>query len=152
MTGVPVCICAQFNGETEMSVKAALTRLAELVRLDAVDVLSVDPSRTGGLLGFSQIAAFCEGTGVEIVCHRARGGLSQAIWLTALSTGYSCGYAQDIVPCGQPSSVAEDIITKSLVHENGFMRPPEGPGFGVDINWDVVNKYCLGTEEAGEVY
>ena len=152
MTGVPVCICAQFNGETEMSVKAALTRLAELVRLYAVDVLSVDPSRTGGLLGFSQIAAFCEGTGVEIVCHRARGGLSQAIWLTALSTGYSCGYAQDIVPCGQPSSVAEDIITKSLIHENGFMRPPEGPGFGVDINWDVVNKYCLGTEEAGEVY
>lgn len=151
MTDVPVCICGMFNGPVEMTAHEALIKLADVVRQDAADVVSLDPSRTGGLLGFTQVAAFCEGAGIELVTHRGRGGLMQAIWLTGLSTCYSASYAQDIVPLGQPSSIIEDIITHPLTHENGFMRVPDGNGFGVEINWDNVKKYCLGTEQAGDV-
>ena len=149
MTGVPVCICGEFNGPVEMTAHAALSKLADLVQADAVDVVSVDPSRTGGLLGFTQVAAFCEGAGIELVTHRGRGGLMQSIWLNGLIACYSAGYAQDVVPFGQPSSIAADIITQPLMHENGFMRVPEGLGFGVELNWENIRLYCRGIEQAG---
>ena len=150
MTGVPICMCGEFNGHMEMRAHDALAKLADLVRLDAIDVLSVEPSRTGGILGFTQVAAFCEGAGIEIVTHRARGGVMQSTWLNAVGTCYSCSYAHDIVPFGQPSSIAADIIIDPLKHENGFMTAPDGPGLGVEIDWDNVNKYLQGTECAGD--
>jgi L-alanine-DL-glutamate epimerase-like enolase superfamily enzyme len=151
MTGVPVCMCGEFNGDCEMTAHTALVRLAELVRMDAVDVLSVDPSRTGGLLGFIKLAAFCEGAGIEVVTHRARGSFSQAAWLTGCITSYSTSYAHDIVPTGQPSSALVDTAAVPLKHENGYMVPLDAPGWGLEPDWDVINKYCVGTEQAGEI-
>lgn len=151
MTGVPICMCGEFNGPMQMRARDALAKLADLVRLDAIDVLSVEPSRTGGILGFTQVAAFCEGAGIEVVTHRARGGFMQSCWLNAVITAYSASYAHDIVPFGQPSSIAADIICEPLVHSGGFMEPPAGPGWGVEPDWENIQKYCVGTEEAGEV-
>jgi muconate cycloisomerase len=142
-TGIPVCMCEQFIGEQQFSTHEALLRLAQLVREESIDVLSIDPTRTGGLLGFTKIAAFCQGAGIEIVTHRARGGFSQATWLTGCITAFSTSYAHDIIPMGQPSSALEDITTTPFKHENGYMVPLDSPGWGLEPNWDVINKYCV---------
>jgi L-alanine-DL-glutamate epimerase-like enolase superfamily enzyme len=146
MTGIPVCICEGFNADREMNTRVALVRLADLVRMDAIDVLSTDPARTGGLLGFNKIAAFCQGAGIEVVTHRARGSFSQAVWLTGCCCNFSTNLAHDIVPVGQPSSAEEDVTTLSLTHKNGCMQPLDAPGWGLEPNWDVINKYAKAIE------
>ena len=54
-----------------MTSQEALSHVCELIRMKAFDVLSVDPSRTGGLLGFQKLCAVCEGAGLQVVTHRA---------------------------------------------------------------------------------
>jgi len=36
---------------------------------------------------------------------------------------------------------AEDLLTQPLRIENGFSYPPEGPGLGVEINMDVLERW-----------
>ena len=143
LTGIPICICEQFNGPYVMSTEQALVRVQDLIRMEAFDVLSVDPSRTGGLLGFAKICAACEGVGAHVVTHRARCGVSQSVWLNAVITSQAADYAHDIVPIGQPSGAADDIITEPLTHTNGYMVPPDKPGLGVELDMDKVRKYCV---------
>lgn len=151
MTGIPVCMSDQFNGNHVMTTHDALVKLAELIRMDAIDVLGVNPSMTGGLYGFMKIAAFCEGAGIEIVAHRACGGLFQSVVLTGCITAYATSYAHDIIIFPQPSSVKEDIVLEPLIHKDGFMVPPDAPGWGLEPNWDVIHKHCIETEVAGNI-
>jgi D-galactarolactone cycloisomerase len=37
----------------------------------------------------------------------------------------------------------ERILTKPFVVENSFVAVPEGPGLGIDIDWDAVNGYVV---------
>ncbi|QQO08824.1 mandelate racemase/muconate lactonizing enzyme family protein [Breznakiella homolactica] len=141
LTGVPVCICEQFNGYHTFTPEMAVQRAIDLIRMDCVDVLSIDPYRTGGLNGFFKVSAICEGAGVGIVLHRPRCSLSQSIWLTAVSTSYASYYAHDIVPFGQLSGPADEIAKNPLKHENGFMMVPDGPGFGVELDEEKIKKY-----------
>lgn len=140
-TGVPVCICEQFNGYIEMTTEQALTRVVELIRMKAFDVLSVDPSRTGGLLGFTKVCAVCEGAGLQVVTHRALTSVSQATWLTGIVCSRSANLAQDIVPIGHPSGALYDTVEETLPVENGYMKPWDAPGWGLTIKDDVLKKY-----------
>ena len=80
MAGIPICMPVEFNGNT-VSTTEALTKVAEIVRIDAADVISANPSTTGGILGFTQVAAFGEGAGIELIDDRSLRGLSQEIRL-----------------------------------------------------------------------
>ena len=142
LTGVPVCICEQFNGYHSFTPEMATQRLIDLIRADCIDVLSTDPNRTGGLNGFFKVSAICEGAGVALVLHRPRCSLSQSIWLTAASTSFAAYYAHDLVPYGQPSGPADDFAKLPLIHKDGFMSVPEGPGFGVELDDDKIKKYA----------
>ena len=140
-TGVPMCICEQFAGYGEISAEEALIRTVELIRMNACDVLSLDPSRSGGLLGFNQICALCEGAGIQVVTHRANTSLSGALWLTCCMSNYATSLAQDIVPVGQPSAPKYDTVFETLKPENGYMKPWDSPGWGMTLNEDILKKY-----------
>jgi L-alanine-DL-glutamate epimerase-like enolase superfamily enzyme len=141
VTGVPVCICEQFEGNFEKSMEDALIRVVELAQLRACDVLSVDPTRTGGLLGFRNICALCEGYGIQVVTHRALTSISQSTWLTGCITNNAAEYAQDIVPIGQPSGPLYDSVFETLKIEDGYMKPWDAPGWGLTINEEILKKY-----------
>ena len=140
-TGVPVCMCEQFAGFNELSAEEALIRAVDLIRMDAVDVISLDPTRTGGLLGFLKVCDLCEGAGIQIVTHRALTSISGAIWLTACSCSAATSYAQDIVPVGQPSGPQFDTVYETLEPMDGYMRPWDAPGWGMTVNEDVLHTY-----------
>ena len=140
-TGIPVCICEQFNGWIEMSMEEALTHVCELIRLKAFDVLSVDPSRTGGLLGFQRLCAVCEGAGLQVVTHRALTSISQAAWLTGVAVSPAADLAHDLVPVGHPSGPLYDSVFETLPVENGYMKPWDKPGWGLTINEDILKQY-----------
>lgn len=140
-TGVPVCICEEFNGYIEMTSEQALARVVELIRMKCCDVLSVDPSRTGGLLGFTKLCAVCEGAGLQVVTHRALTGPSQAAWLTGILLCRAANLAQDIVPIGHPSGAICDTVFETLPVVEGAMQPWDGPGWGMTLLGDVLKRY-----------
>jgi L-alanine-DL-glutamate epimerase-like enolase superfamily enzyme len=140
-TGIPVCICEQFAGFNDISSEEALIHTVDLIRMNACDVLSLDPTRTGGLLGFNKVCALCEGAGIQVVMHRANTSLSGALWLTCCISNYATSFAQDIVPVGQPSAPMYDSVFETLEPDNGFMKPWDSPGWGMTLNAEVLKKY-----------
>ena len=140
-TGVPVCMCEQFAGFHELSCEEALIRAMDLIRLDAVDVISLDPTRTGGLLGFLKVSDLLESAGIKVVTHRALTSISDAIWLTACCCSPATSYAQDLVPVGQPTAPKYDTVHETLQPVNGYMKPWDSPGWGMTLRDDTLSTY-----------
>jgi len=132
---VPLAIC---------DASPRLTEVMRLIKREAIDFVSSDPDRTGGLWGWKKLDAICTAAGIPLVCHMNPGlGVSTAIWLHATVTSPSCKYAHDIqsTNVGNSHEPSDDIITKPFKHENGFLQVPEGPGLGVELDEAKVKKY-----------
>jgi glucarate dehydratase len=44
-----------------------------------------------------------------------------------------------------------DILTEPFVYREGFLEVPEGPGLGVEVDWDAVEKYNRLYQQEGQV-
>ena len=131
---VPLAVCDASPRHTEVM---------RLIKREAIDFVSSDPNRTGGLWGWKKMDAICTAAGIPLDCHINGLGVSTAIWLAATVTSPSCKYAHDIncTNTGVSKELSDDIITKPFKHENGFLQVPEGPGLGVELDEDKVQKY-----------
>ena len=136
---VPLAICDAAPRHTEVM---------RLIKKDAIDVISSDPSRTGGLWGWKKMDAISTAAGIPMVEHANGLGVSTAIWLAAAVTSPSCKYAHDINSLNTSTVehptckvLSDDVITKPFSHENGFLQVPEGPGLGVELDEAKMKKY-----------
>jgi L-alanine-DL-glutamate epimerase-like enolase superfamily enzyme len=150
ITGIPVAIGRAFGGG-QITAREARTKLMNFIRADAIDVLAVSPAEAGGLYGFTKLAAMCDGASVNVVAGNARGSLSQAIWATGCIICRSTAYAHDIIPTGMPGGVLKDVSTKQITFDNGYIWPFNGQGFGVEPDWELLQSYCIATEQAGGI-
>jgi len=105
----------------------------------AADIISIYPGKNGGLLNTLTIAAMCEAVGV----HCAIG--SNLEWdLGSAAMAHACAaipnigverYAADIIG---PVFHTEHATTPSLCPKPGFVTVPQGPGLGLEIDWERV--------------
>jgi len=146
-TGVPICMCE------------GLTTFPELMRLikdEAIDFISSDPIRAGGLLGFKKICGIAEAEGIPVVAHVSTFGVSAAAWTHAVISNRATMYAHDICYPGLEIGAwapVDDITTGRgfKVLDDGSLDVTDAPGLGVELDrekleqWskymtDVVNK------------
>lgn len=45
--------------------------------------------------------------------------------------------------CYYVDNISDSLITEPLVIKNGFMKVPDGPGMGVNVDWDKIKKYAI---------
>lgn len=127
------------SGEREWTVGA----YARLLETGTVDVVGVDPARAEGISGFRAVDALVAERGATINAHA---------WSTAVTTAASLHLSVaarsarlfelkpfDVV-------VQTDLVDRPIRMEAGRVRPPEGPGLGINVNADVVR--CLSTASA----
>jgi L-alanine-DL-glutamate epimerase-like enolase superfamily enzyme len=142
-TGVPLCICTGLNGDGVLSPGTVLARLMDLIKKDAIDVISTDPMRAGGMLGFRKLCAVCEAAGIPVVMHWSRSGISQSAWLHCCVSNNATMYAQDILCSNLEPGGIDDIITEPFEHVDGYLTVREGPGLGVALDEMKVAKYAF---------
>lgn len=135
-TRVPICICEGYGYSI-----SGLPRLMDLIKKDAIDFISTDPLRTGGMLGFKKLCAVCESAGIPVVTHWTRAGVTQAAWLHCCVSNNATMYANDILCSNLKPSAIDDIITKPFKHENGYLKVPKGPGLGVVLDQEKLVKW-----------
>jgi muconate cycloisomerase len=113
---------------------------ARIARNHAASVLSVKIAKCGGLLPVQRIAAIAEGAG--IFCH---GGttLESSIG-TAASAHLFC--ATPGVNAGSelfgPLLLDGDLVQEPIRYENGHISPPAGPGLGVTLDEEMIDRYA----------
>jgi len=109
-----------------------------IIRHNAADVLNVDPHRAGGIWQAKKICSLAEAAGLPTNLHSGGElGISTAANLHIACSSPSMFYAID----SHYHHQTDDIIMKSFEYEGGKMRVPEGPGLGVELDYDKLEKY-----------
>lgn len=122
--------------------EASWTRYDQLdvIRYGAADALSVDNQMDGGLLNMKRSAGLCEIAGLPAVKH-SLGELgvatSAAVHLIAATPNFIHANQAYV------SLLADDVIADSpLPRATGFLDVPPGPGIGVELDRERVERYA----------
>ena len=123
-------------GEREWSPRG----VERILRTGTVDVVGLDPGRIGGISGFARACDLLELSRREGNAHA---------WSTGLDTAASLAISWAKPVCRQleeqpfKGPMQADLIGGAIVHQDGFMPEPSGPGLGVTVDEDVVQRHLI---------
>lgn len=132
---VPICA-----GENEYTIWG----LKQFVNKRSVNVMNHDPVKCGGLWQAKKIAALAEVERILCAPHSACNevGLEVALHLTTSTP--NCAYAEIHAALRYVmEGLMESILVEPLKIKNGFIRASNKPGFGIELDWGVVDKYTV---------
>lgn len=116
----------------------AWEQLAPGIRMRSVDVILSDVHYWGGFRQNQRMIAVCDAFQLGVAMHSDRElGISTAAMLHLAASSPSITYAID----SHYHDQVDDIITRPFQYKEGFFEVPQGPGLGVEIDWDKVEKY-----------
>ncbi len=116
-----------------------LEEVAPAVRLRAVDVIHGDAAKWGGVLATKRLAACCEAFGLGMSMHSGGElGIGTACHLHLAASTPQVRHAIDSM-----YSLLADDVTKGprFQVEQGSYALPEGPGLGVELDEEKLERY-----------
>lgn len=136
----PVPICIDEGAYTLQETLAA-------IRLGAADYVLVDPHEAGGLWQCLKTAAVAEAAGIHVGFHSGGElGLTQAANLQLAASMPNATVALDTIY----QHHEDDVLAERIPFEGGRAALPAGPGLGVEVDLDRVEK--LATDEIRGAY
>ncbi|MHA1593494.1 MAG: mandelate racemase/muconate lactonizing enzyme family protein [Candidatus Baldrarchaeia archaeon] len=129
-----------------------LHRIREHLERGCFDVIQPDPCLSGGITEMKKVAALAEAFHVWYVPHGWEPGIGLAACLQLIGTmpDYLCPYLEYPLDPPLTPEVRDAILTEPIEPRGGFVKIPDKPGLGIEIDMDVVKKYMIKevTEEA----
>lgn len=121
-----------------------------LARAEAADVFCIKLYKHGGIGPAKKIAAVAEAANIKINC----GGLAVLSQLEAAAGAhfYASRPSEQVMPAGEfifglgvigPDPIVPDT---EFVLRDGHVVPPTGPGLGINVSDDAVERHTLQTE------
>jgi len=117
-------------GQGEISIHGC----RELVERGAVDILNVDATISPGVTEWRRIAKMAQERGVKMAHHEEP---QVALHLLA---GVPNGLCVEIFPNYNRDPMWFDLPEKQPAIRDGFMHLPDGPGFGLPLRADTIQK------------
>lgn len=112
-----------------------------VIKQEAADIVNVYVSEAGGLSNARHIFAMCEAAHIPcIIGSMPEFGIGTAACAHLGVAMPNLGYASDV--CGFLYH-AEDLIQETFRLENGYIWPPEGPGLGISVNPEVLERWRI---------
>lgn len=115
----------------------------QVAKRGAADIVSIKIAKMGGLLRSKKVAGLFEAAGMP--CYAG------AMWESGIGIAASLHFA-----CSSPAIkygsdyytashlLTDDLILSPLRIEDGDILVPEGPGLGVEPDWDAIERYRVG--------
>jgi len=111
----------------------------EVIRRGAADIANIYVTEAGGLLNASHMFAMFEAAGIPcMIGSMPEFGIGTAAQIHLGVAMTNLGPDSDT--CGVLYH-EEDLLTTPLRIEHGFSYAPEGPGLGVEIDMDVLERW-----------
>ena len=119
-------------------------RVLEAVKKEAVDMISFDPVRMGGISHFKKACAIAEAAGIPVVLHwTGDGGIGTAAWLHLAASTPNLSLAHHI-------GLDDALISEPFSDELPFIEVPEGRGLGITVDEDKLARHSMKGKE-GEI-
>ncbi|HWC00456.1 MAG TPA: enolase C-terminal domain-like protein [Bryobacteraceae bacterium] len=123
-------------------------QLAPGIRMRSVDIILADVHFWGGLRENQRMMTVCEAFQLGVGLHSDRElGISTAAMLHLAAASPAMAYAID----SHYHDQVDDIITEPFRYCDGSFAIPSGPGLGVEVDWDKVEKYNRLYQQQGQV-
>jgi L-alanine-DL-glutamate epimerase-like enolase superfamily enzyme len=111
----------------------------DVVRAEAADVFNVYISEAGGILAAKRIFDFAQSLDIPcIIGSQAELGIGT---VAAAHLGVAVGDLPYACETFGTLRYPLDIAAPTPRIENGNLFPPDGPGLGIQLNWEVVNAW-----------
>lgn len=116
----------------------------DLISKRAVDVVQPDCTTSGGLTAARKISAMAEAWNVAFVPHVACSSIATIGLAAALHAIGSSVTSQYVEYDPYVSPLRQELLEEPLrPNGEGLMAVPEGPGLGINLNWEAVKHYAL---------
>ena len=117
-----------------------LSGFSPLVRRRAVDTIMPDVKHCGGLLELTRIAATAADEGVMVAPHNPSGPVSTAASVHVCAGMKNVNYLE--LQYGEVSWRPDALVPPERFTD-GFIQVPERPGFGVELNENLIRARSL---------
>ena len=111
-----------------------------LLEANICDVILIDPGRTEGVTGMQQITQLAARHRVQMDPHSWSSAINTAASLH-VSVANTNANIFELKPVENP--MQHELVSQPFAHVGGWIYPPDEPGLGVEVNEDIVHKYCL---------
>ena len=120
-------------------------RFREILMMDAADIIQCDVIKAGGLSECKKIAAMADAFGRPVTPHNTNRTVGMAATLHFLASTPNARYSQEctILPGRKPDPARDELLTEPFRVVDGFLEVPKGPGLGVELNEEIVERYDL---------
>lgn len=111
---------------------------SDFVQSNATDFVRADPEYDGGITGAMKIARMAEAFGLDVEFHAPGPAQRHCIAATRNANYYELALVHPEVENTQPPVYTggySDLISDV---EDGTVQVPDGPGLGVDYDWDYI--------------
>jgi L-alanine-DL-glutamate epimerase-like enolase superfamily enzyme len=125
--GIPIA-----SGENEGTVCGFASLLAQ----EAADILQPSVTKVGGISEWRRIAALAVQHGKQVAAHSFYFGPGFAATLHLMAALSGCTYVE-VAGC----ALAAPLVQEPFDFSDGTVGVPEGPGLGVTLNQEVLEKY-----------
>ena len=124
---------------------------ADFIASDSTDFLRADPEYDGGITGAMKIARVAEGFGTDVEYHAPGPAHRQCLAATRNANYYELALVHPDVNNPIPP-VYDGGYSDSIeaVDDRGRLSVPEGPGLGVDYDWEYMEANATGSTHVYE--
>ena len=118
----------------------------ELIDKRAVDIVHPDPNTAGGILETKRIGDYASLNGIGFMHHHAAGPVS---FLGSVHSAAATENFMWLEHHAVDSPRFEDLVTgiEKPIVQDGYVKVPEKPGIGVELNEDVVKEFLVKGEK-----
>lgn len=110
----------------------------DILMKQAADIVQPDVTKCGGLSEGKKIAALADAFGKYVTTHTTTVSVGLAAHLHFWASTPTCRYAQEFNVVA--SRQRESILKTPLLPEGGYLRVPDGPGLGVELDEAAVER------------
>ena len=109
------------------------------VRADAADIFNIYVAEAGGLTAATAVFAVAEAAGIPcLIGAMPELGIGTAAQAHLAFAMPNIGFACDVNGFVYQS---DDICDHGLIIKDGYLHPPRGPGLGVEVDADRIERY-----------
>ncbi|MEX2536084.1 MAG: mandelate racemase/muconate lactonizing enzyme family protein [Trueperaceae bacterium] len=113
----------------------------ELMDRGKVQVVQPDVGRVGGFTEAKRVCDMAAERGLQVVPHCWKTGVSVAATAHLAFNTPHCPFIEYLPPQLCLETLRKELAQDNLKFEDGVISPPDRPGLGIDLDWDVLQRY-----------
>ena len=119
---------------------------ADFVANEATDFVRADPEYDAGITGAMKVARMAEGFGLDVEFHAPGPAQRHCMAATRNANYYEMALVGPETASPQPPVYAGDYEDRlGTIDDEGTVPVPDGPGLGVDYDWDYIEANQTGS-------